>query len=628
MSKHVNFQDFRIAVEPYGKHRFRCRLLWSPLGYADALLTLPGAIPGGSGSERQKGEKRGEALFRALFAGRVGKKYRDCLLQLRDREDCGLRVRLIFPQTEPKIATLLEQPWEELYDPEERRFLSRGRKLTLVREPCPAPPLRPQLGGGPPRVLLAVSRACPPGWPELDVDEEARLVTEAWEGAGEIKRLDCVGMRELRRKLVGGGFHLLHFIGHGGISDDGTEGVLYLHDSGGRARAVATGEFADNLRDVPTLRLVVLNACESAETPNAPVADPARGAALALMNLGLPAVVAHRRQIRDDVAGLFAVELHRELAAGTPVDIAVAEARMAIDEQDQLFEEWKTPVLFLSAPDGKIFDFAQPWRQPCIGLTPSSPTPLRLAIRTRRHPFDDLSTDCDHLLDLLPSFDGRAIRRVEDWRSTVQTAVDCFLRKYATTRRPIELRLDTHLSVAFCAGYSLDTRGVTLTLRQATMGGFQDWRYDPSASYDGPLCQHNSEKGPASEGHDVAISVGIVNETVDDVRRYVEKNLSDRVGRLICARALPEPGNTAVRGANHAFALAEELKRQVVARTADEKAGVLHLFLAVPGSFAFYVGQLARGFGEVQLYEFEFENPGSRNYVPSLRIVPEKGGRR
>ena len=108
------------------------------------------------------------------------------------------------------------------------------------------------------------------------------------------------------------------------------------------------------LHDHDSLRLAILNACEGARTSRQ---DPFAGSAQSLVQQGIPAVIAMQFEIADDVASTFAHEFYGALADGLPIDAAVTEARKAIFAGGREIE-WATPVLYLRAPDGRIFDVA------------------------------------------------------------------------------------------------------------------------------------------------------------------------------------------------------------------------------------------------------------------------------
>ena len=102
------------------------------------------------------------------------------------------------------------------------------------------------------------------------------------------------------------------------------------------------------------MRLAVLNACEAGRTDPA---DPFAGVADTLVRRGIPAVIAMQFEVSDDAAVEFAPALYGALAAGRPVDEAVAEARKAMYTISPL--EWATPVLYLRADDAHLFDITQ-----------------------------------------------------------------------------------------------------------------------------------------------------------------------------------------------------------------------------------------------------------------------------
>jgi hypothetical protein len=82
---------------------------------------------------------------------------------------------------------------------------------------------------------------------------------------------------------------------------------------------------------------------------------PFAGLAQEVVRKGIPAVVAMQFAISDDAAVTFAREYYRAIADGYPVDAAFGEARKAVYLDDNEVE-WATPVLFMRAPDGVLWD--------------------------------------------------------------------------------------------------------------------------------------------------------------------------------------------------------------------------------------------------------------------------------
>ena len=102
------------------------------------------------------------------------------------------------------------------------------------------------------------------------------------------------------------------------------------------------------------MRLVVLNACQTAQTS---ASDVSMGVAPGLVKIGVPAVVAMQFKIPDESAIEFSKEFYTTLAETFQVDRAVSEARrkMFINLEAGRID-WGIPVLFIRKDDGIIFD--------------------------------------------------------------------------------------------------------------------------------------------------------------------------------------------------------------------------------------------------------------------------------
>lgn len=197
----------------------------------------------------------------------------------------------------------------------------------------------------------------PAGYEPLDVEQEWTRLCEALSelterGVVTLDRLEQPTLMALRRRLRQTEYHILHFVGHGGFDTQTQDSVLVVEDQNGRARLVDGQSLSTLLRDQTTLRLAVLNACEGARATRT---DPFAGTAQSLVQGSLPAAIAMQFEISDDAAITFASEFYRAIAEGFPIDSALAEARLAIFVQGNGLE-WGTPVLYLRAQNGQIFD--------------------------------------------------------------------------------------------------------------------------------------------------------------------------------------------------------------------------------------------------------------------------------
>jgi tetratricopeptide (TPR) repeat protein len=294
----------------------------------------------------------GGRLFDSIFTGEVG----DCLrrsLDMAGHQNAALRIRLRLSGC-PELANL---PWELLYDRSDDWFLALSDRTPIIRyvqlsqQPRPVPVTLPL------RVL--VIRSEPDDYPELDLEAEWRQVTAALgdlteAGALAFTELAAPTLGELRTALMRETFHILHYMGHGGFDAD-NGGMLLFTDRSGRGVPVTGSDLGVMLRDHTSLRVAVLNACEAARTDPA---DPFAGVADTLVRRGIPAVIAMQFEVSDTAAIEFAPALYGALAAGRPVDAAVAEARKAVYTVSPL--EWATPVLYLRADNAHLFDVTQP----------------------------------------------------------------------------------------------------------------------------------------------------------------------------------------------------------------------------------------------------------------------------
>jgi len=186
----------------------------------------------------------------------------------------------------------------------------------------------------------------------------------------EVVTPEAPTLSALHRALGERQCHVLHFMGHGGSVAELPERVLFFTAEDGSVDAVRGVDLANQLAGFPTLRLVVLNACQSAAVAEARAADQGTeafaGVANALVLGGLPAVIAMQLPISDAAAIAFSRAFYQHLAAGDPVDAAVAEGRQAVHLADRLSSEWATPVLFLRTPTGELYPEGDVW-DPSVG---------------------------------------------------------------------------------------------------------------------------------------------------------------------------------------------------------------------------------------------------------------------
>lgn len=381
-STESTYLDFEVEIGPGQGREYPVSVLRAPSGEARGVLHFPydelalesrlkdiqialllpaeprRRLPT---AEEQPVQRFGQDLFDALLAGEIRSAY-DISWREAEAQGKGLRVKLRVQS--PALAGL---PWEFLYDAREGEYLCLMSDRPVMRYIEAAQPVQPVQITPPLRILGMI--ASPTGLRELNVEQEKLRLMKATErlqaqGLVEVKWLPGQTWRDLQRAMRSGPWHIFHFVGHGMFDRVRDEGVIAVADDAGESYSLTATDLSRLLADHKPLRLVLLNACESARGSSQ---DLFSSTASILVRRGIPAVVAMQYSITDCAAVEFARSFYESLADGLPADAAVSEARKAVSIAAAGSVEWATPVLFLHASDGRIFDLA--------ALPPAAPEP-------------------------------------------------------------------------------------------------------------------------------------------------------------------------------------------------------------------------------------------------------------
>jgi hypothetical protein len=209
----------------------------------------------------------------------------------------------------------------------------------------------------------------------LNIDHERQRLAAALGsleqmGLLKLRWVEGQTVRDLHHALLQREWHIFHFIGHGAFDSHQQEGVLALADEQGKTQLLSATDLARMLTQRPSLRLVVLNSCQGAAGNRH---DLFSSTAATLASKRIPAVLAMQYDISDQAAIDFTCGFYNSLAVGLPVDGAVTQARTAISVGTVRTLEWVTPVLYLRAPTGKLFDVPPP----VTGRPPAAAQPPR-----------------------------------------------------------------------------------------------------------------------------------------------------------------------------------------------------------------------------------------------------------
>ena len=290
-------------------------------------------------------EERGLAFFDAILPpGSAPRQRYERALYL--RQTFADALYLVF-EPDDEQGRLSPLPWELLHDG--RTVLGRGflglqypvyRRLHSLA--------RPERVTG--RIERALVVAADPTQRLDELDAEVDWLVAALQTAG-VARVDACRPDDaevsdpeaIKRLIRDGGYHLLHFTGHGRFNqDDPSRSHLVLGHAGERGKALTATALAQVARD-SDLVLVFLGACEVGRTAEQAGRRPWKEAGIvdALTRAGVPATVGMRWIVGDQNSRAIAQTFYTELLNGKPAERALTIARQAVQNEP----DWANPIL-------------------------------------------------------------------------------------------------------------------------------------------------------------------------------------------------------------------------------------------------------------------------------------------
>lgn len=313
----------------------------------------------------------GEQMYEMLFMGPLRARLNQDLQALVNGDLDLLRIELEFGRAGEAATWLAALPWEYLRCPHDafgggqflamlanRLVLSRVLTLTgearalevkqpwtvLVVHASPSSPETPPVSSERVRELISIHEQ------KHRVKVEPKLIRPS---AGPYldsnpSRMTFSRFGDLVEQTQP---HIIHFVGHGRLEDVG--GQLAFEDKDGRPQWVDGGEFASTAARSSKLKLVFLQACESAlPYPHLAVS----GVAQQIADRTIPAVVAMQYRVEPEIVNTFAEGFYEALVRGEPVDLAVKEGRERMREASAAAQRlgFGLPVLYLNSYLGML----------------------------------------------------------------------------------------------------------------------------------------------------------------------------------------------------------------------------------------------------------------------------------
>jgi hypothetical protein len=246
---------------------------------------------------------------------------------------------------------------------------------------------------------------------------------------------------------------------------------------------------------------------------------------------------------------------------------------------------------------------------------------VRVGVRSFVGWTEDLLEHSDELVDLTGNFVGRSLREGVTWQHVYDELRRQLRRLKAGPRYHVELCV--HISLAYAVGYLLPAKSGLDVVPIQRFAGTSPWSpATPGETDDWPgLRWSDTILDPGAS--DIVVAVSVSHNTIDDVMGYIRTSAL-RVNRVMHGAMVPAPSMRSVRGGSHAWQLAGEISRQLEQRSTSERKGVLHLFLSIPSSLAFFLGQSGRSFGRCIIYEYNLGSSLVGDYQRALAFpLPE-----
>lgn len=250
----------------------------------------------------------------------------------------GIRVRLSIEN-----QALIQVPWELARYPQTGDYLAVSSNIILSRYIH----RRGRLGLArdfQPLTNLGILIAEPDSLNKVNAQYELKELKKIENNPMNIIEIIPGTSENLREVVAKHSICILHYIGHGGFSDD--EGYLVL-ESGNKEYDKYSSDRVANILNLAEnkIKIVILNSCKGAESSSY---TNFSGVATRLIQKNVPAVVAMQYNITNQSAIIFSKVFYQAITNGFPIEYSVQKGRQAIfNDIGDIRKDFITPCLFL-----------------------------------------------------------------------------------------------------------------------------------------------------------------------------------------------------------------------------------------------------------------------------------------
>lgn len=293
----------------------------------------------------------GQTLHNELFQGQLHDSWVTAQGVAQNRQDL-LRLRIGM-----KESRLQQLPWEALHAG--TRPLATGTDVIFSRyifdrRQSHAASMAKTNSGQVLRILMVI--ASPDDQERLELKQEVyHLQSELHPDTADpddalldvqLKILEQPGRAELTQELERGNYQVLHYAGHSNLGNAGGDLYLVSRQTGLTERL--SGEDLAGLLVNNGIKLAVFNSCRGGYSSSTEQGWQERNLAQALVNRGVPGVIAMTERIPDHVAITFTQLLYRNLKKGQSVDLSLNRTRQGLISaygSHQFY--WALPTLYM-----------------------------------------------------------------------------------------------------------------------------------------------------------------------------------------------------------------------------------------------------------------------------------------
>ncbi|MCX6064974.1 MAG: SAVED domain-containing protein [Chloroflexi bacterium] len=231
---------------------------------------------------------------------------------------------------------------------------------------------------------------------------------------------------------------------------------------------------------------------------------------------------------------------------------------------------------------------------------------------------ENMENEAEAFVCVSEQFDGRHARTDQSWKIS-STSIKRFLE---TQREKLidehRILLDCHSSLALVTGYFLTTRAPVFPAGPRPKLEI----LKPSGQSDITENELWTQKitSATATGTTLAVIISVTHNASPQVLDFL-KNSAYRIKDILELTPTNGFGPLSVKNADHAIALADSFIK--IVRSCQIQSTRTLLFLSAPNFLCFFIGQRARAIGQIALFEYDFDGPEPRVYMPSISLPQE-----